>query len=127
MMSVLSLVLFVPVVVFGAHDGKGLVPCDGTTVHPCTWASLYILAGKILNFIVILSTSVAAIVFAWAGVLYFSAGGDTGKIQKAHTLFRAVAIGLVIILTAWLVVDVLLKTLTDKGLDQRATEQGLKK
>lgn len=125
-MSFLGLLFFVPFVVFGANHSSGIVPCTGTAEDPCTWESLYVLAGAILNFIVILSTSVAAIVFAWAGVLYFSAGGDTGKIQKAHTLFTAVAIGLVIILTAWLVVDTLLKTLTGEGLDKRATEQGFK-
>ena len=127
MMSFVGLLFFVPLVVFGSNHADGIVPCTGTAEDPCTWTSLYTLAGRILTFIVILSTSVAAGVFAWAGVLYFSAGGDTGKIQKAHTLFAAVAIGLVIILTAFLVVDTLLKVLTDKGLDQRAAERGLKK
>ena len=98
-----------------------IVKCSGSD---CDWKSLIGLAQNILNFIVTLSISVAAIMFAYAGWLYFSDGGNSQKISQAHGIFASVVIGLVIVLVAWLVVNTLLDVLTGQGLDQRTNEVG---
>jgi len=108
------LATILPVITFAQ-----IVPCTGPD---CDWGKLLTLGQNILNFIVTLSVVAAGVVFAVAGIFYFSAGGDASKIQRAHSLFSAVVIGLVIVLTAWLVVNTILDTLTGRGLDQRAAE-----
>ncbi|MBL4683623.1 MAG: hypothetical protein JKY37_03455 [Nannocystaceae bacterium] len=122
-MSIRALVfLGIFAAVFPAVTFAQIVPCSGGIGDPCGWSDLLTLGQNILNFIVTLSIVSAALIFAYAGFLYFTAGGDTGKVSQAHSLFLAVVIGLFLVLTAWLVVNTILDTLTGKGLDERAAE-----
>lgn len=100
-------------------SAAGLVPCSGAA--DCNFDALVKLAQNILNFIVSISVVIAAGMFAFAGFLYFTDGGSEKNISKAHTIFTSVAIGLVIVLVAWLLVDTILKNLTGKGLDERSS------
>jgi len=117
-MSVLTLFVFGVVLAPHIVFAQGLVPCGNPGQGECDFGALVELIRRIIEFIVTLSVFVATGLFAWAGVLYFTAGGDTGKIDKAHKIFYSVAIGFVIILISWLVVDTILKTLTGKGIDE---------
>ena len=119
MMLTTSIVTLAPAV-----SAAAIVPCDGPD---CDWGALITLGGNILNFMVTISVFIAAIMFAYAGWLFFSDTGNASNIESAKKIFGAVVIGLIIVLTAWLVVNTLLDTLTGKGLDQRATERGLDK
>ena len=62
-----------------------------------------------------MSAPVAAVAFAWAGVLYLTAAGDEGKIGKAHAIFTDVLIGLGIVLSAWLIVKLIVTGLGVKS------------
>ena len=77
----------------------------------CEFADLFTVINRIIEWIIIISASVAAIMFAYAGFLYLTAAGNTGQISKAHGIFKNVAVGFVIILIAWLFIQALLKTL----------------
>ena len=100
------LIISLPLVSFAA-----LVPCDTN----CGWKDLVTLAKNLLDFMVTITIPIAAICFAWAGWLYLSARGNPGQITKAHEIFLNVAIGLVIVLVAWLVVDQIMKALVETG------------
>ena len=86
---------------------------NGTLENPCGWEQLIVLANNILKFFLYISVPIAAIAFAYAGWLYLSARGDHSQISKAHEIFLNVAIGLVFVLTAWLIVDLILKGLAN--------------
>ena len=73
------------------------------------------LAQNILNDGIYLSVFLSAILFAWAGFKHMSAGGDAGAITEANKVFSAVFIGLVIILSAWLVVSTLMSVIAGGG------------
>jgi hypothetical protein len=49
--------------------------------------------------------------FVYAGILYFSASARQDNIKKAHGIFSRVFVGLVLVLAAWLIIDVVMKTL----------------
>ncbi|MFT7507373.1 MAG: hypothetical protein ACI92I_000519 [Acidimicrobiales bacterium] len=66
------------------------------------------MANNITKFLVGVSALIAVIVFIYAGYLMVYSGGDTGQIQQAKGLFSNVAIGFVILLTAFLVVNTIL-------------------
>ncbi|MFC1720809.1 hypothetical protein ACFL0K_00975 [Patescibacteria group bacterium] len=104
--TVLSMVLFMPIIVFAAE--KKLVPCGGSGQPDCDFNMLVQLAQNIIEFIIMASPFVAAVAFAYAGWMYITAAGDTGQIKKAHGIFTSVFIGLVIILAAWLIVKAIL-------------------
>lgn len=81
--------------------GFQLVPCNGVD---CDFNSLMTLINRVMNFIVYLSIPLAAISISYAGYLYISAYGDTGKIQDAHKMFGKIIWGFVFVLAGWLIV-----------------------
>ena len=92
---------------------KSIVPCKGVD---CNLGSFAELIQNLLNFGIFFASVVAALLFAYAGWLYLSnsVGGGEAAVKKAKSLFWNVAIGYVIILGAWLVVDTLLGSLLGK-------------
>ena len=86
---------------------KGLIPCSGIDCQACHLASL---AQRIINFLIGLSIPLAAAMFAYAGVIYFTSG-VVDKIEKAHKIFKSVGIGFMIVLGAWLGIQTVLKTI----------------
>ena len=117
---VFFIVLFftaVPLFAFAADLPK-IVPCDGTDVGggtECTICHLATLAQNVLNTGIYIAIALSAILFAWAGWKYVTAGCNPGKATQAREVFTNVVIGLVIILAGWLVVDTLIKTLVKDG------------
>ena len=108
---VLSLVFFMLGVVFVA-EAKGLVPCEGPD---CNFDKLIELTQEVIDFlIVIIASPLATVLFAYAGWLYMSAGGDPGKVARGHQIFRNVLLGLVIALAAWLIVSTISSALLKK-------------
>jgi len=92
--------LFVPLFVGAA----GLIPCEGTRADPCDFNDVMTLINNIINFIILITAPVGTIMFTYAGFLYLTAGGNSGQISKAHSVFWAVFIGFVIVLAAWIIV-----------------------
>lgn len=106
--SILS-VFLLPVLSFGAD----LIPC-GTTANPtsCGFNELMTLVNNVVKFILFdMVVPIAAIMFAYAGILLIFSGGDTGKRSKAKSIFINVAIGFIIAVAAWLIVEFVLNLL----------------
>ena len=76
----------------------------------CGACELLALSQNIINFIVFLATVAAVLMFVYAGFIYITAAGDTGKIKQAHGIFSAVIVGFIIVLAAWLFIDLLMKS-----------------
>ena len=118
--TLISVAVLAPALAFALPQPTGviggqLVP---TCAPNCAWADLVKLASNILNFLVFLSIMAAALMFSYAGFLYMSDGGSMNKVKEAHSVFAAVAVGIIIVLVAWLAVDTLMKTLTGKGIKE---------
>lgn len=92
-----------------------LVPCGNKGQPACNFYMLIKLVQNIINFLVYMAAPVAAVAFAWAGVLYLTAAGDEKKIGQAHTIFTDVLIGLGIVLSAWLIVKLIVTGLGVKS------------
>ncbi|MBI2045908.1 MAG: hypothetical protein HYT28_00575 [Parcubacteria group bacterium] len=90
-------------------SAASLVPCGGSGEKACELGDFFVLINNIINFLLFsIATPLAALSFAVAGWMYLTAGGDTGKIKSAHDIFKNVAIGFIIVLSAWLIVKVIL-------------------
>ena len=68
------------------------------------------LAHNVLNTGIYIAVFLSAILFAWAGWLYLT-GAAGSDLSRAKEIFFNVAVGLVIILIGWLVVDILIRSL----------------
>ncbi|HWO07004.1 MAG TPA: hypothetical protein VNM40_00285 [Candidatus Paceibacterota bacterium] len=102
-----ALVITFPLLVFAqAGIPARIVPCDGIDCEVCHLATL---AQNLLNAGIFIFIFIAAMLFAYAGFLYLT-NEAIGEQQRARSIFKNVAIGLVILLSAWLIIDTLMKT-----------------
>lgn len=106
--------LFVSPIVVTAQAG-GLVPCSGPD---CTTASVVALVAKLMDYLIKMLGAIAAIALVYAGFKMVTSQGNENAWKSAKEVFGNVIIGIVIILSAWLVVDLILKGLTGKGLEE---------
>lgn len=85
--------------------------CDGPN---CTICDLAKLAQNVANAGIFIAVFLSAVLFAYAGVKYLTAGGSGTKLGEAKQIFFNVGVGLIIILAAWLIVDSIVYTLTGR-------------
>jgi len=130
---IFSVFIFSPFVFVSAQDGP-IVPCgtdicectgddctcpkegggtvtNGQITNPCNFDKLITLVQNIINFLLLIAAPIAAVMFAYAGWLYLSAAGNQGQVEKAHKIFTAVFMGIVLALIAWLIINVISTTL----------------
>jgi N-acetylneuraminic acid mutarotase len=103
----------------------GLVPCgrmcdDPCTVEcecaPCTLCHLFVLAKRVIDFLVeYVLFPLAVLMIVIGGVMFLTAAGDPGRIGTAKKILTSVVIGLVIIFLAWLIVDTIIMFITNSG------------
>lgn len=94
--------------------GEQIVPLCSNLPH-CQLCDLVHLANHLTSFAVYFSVIVATLLFTYAGILYVTAAADQGRLEKAKKLFWSIFLGLVIVLSAWLVVNVVLSVFTGSG------------
>ena len=88
-----------------------LVPCDGVE-EKCDFNAFMKLINNIITFILFgLALPVAAVMFAWAGILLLTSGGSTEARGRAKNIFMNTALGLIIAAAAWLIVNTILSIL----------------
>jgi hypothetical protein len=76
------------------------------------------MANNIIDFAVAFSVIVATIMFAYGGVLYVTgAAGGEAQIKKAHKVLLNAILGILIVLLAWLLVNIVVSVLTNNGVD----------
>lgn len=107
------LILLVPAGVYG-QVSTDLIVCDGV-IKECGFNEVITLMVRIINFLTVLSASLAAISFSYAGFLLITSGGDPGARKKAQEIFTKTAIGFAFVLGAWVIVYTLVNTLTSGG------------
>ncbi len=121
----LLLALFsVPTFIFA--QASGLVPCGAVSsgnyslLNPtyylqatsCNFCYFAKLIQNIVNFLVMVTIPISVAMFAWAGILFFTATGNPKRITRARSIFRGVLIGFIITITGWLVVQIVLQSIT---------------
>jgi hypothetical protein len=120
---VFSLILIFPVIVFAQSTG-GLVPCSNTPdatsgiiAQPCNFTALLSLVNTVIHFILFdMVIPIAAIMFAYAGFLMVTSGGEAAHARtKAKEIFTNAVIGLIIAAACWLIVATLLSILGYNG------------
>lgn len=77
----------------------------------CGFADFVSLIQRIIEYIFVLILPIAAIVFAYAGFLFITSGGDPNKRKAAKNAMTKLVIGIVVVMLAWLIVKLVLKTL----------------
>jgi hypothetical protein len=98
-----------------SNNAFNVVPCGGSGQPECNLALFVVMIGNIINVIIALSIPATMLVFAWLGVLLLISQGDISKINRAKGIAWNVMVGFIVILSAWLLVNVLYLAVTGKG------------
>ncbi len=61
------------------------------------------------NFLMSITATLAVVALIWAGFLYITAGGEDGNMEKAKKIIIFVAIGIVLILGSYAIVNTVMK------------------
>jgi len=86
-----------------------LIPCEGVD---CKFCNLAELIGRVINFGIKLVIPIGVIFIAWGGIEILTAAGSTGKVKKGKDILTAAVIGIIIALSAWLLVHQFLNIIT---------------
>lgn len=86
-------------------SAAGIVPCGGTGQAQCQTCDLLVLSNNLLLYIFSLLAIIAGIVIVYAGIVMVTSRGDAGLIQQAKSFLTNIFIGLVIVFSAWFIVD----------------------
>ena len=110
---VLSALALAPSLALAVSINNPIVPQSCNGKGGChSICDLATLAQNVMNVGIFVAVFLSAILFAWAGWKYVTAQGNSGQAGAAKKLFFNVMIGFVIILVAWIFVDVLMRSLT---------------
>jgi hypothetical protein len=89
--------------------GGGLLPPCPDTEKGCGFKELLDMVNIVVNFILFrMAVPIAAIMFAYAGFMLVTSGGESSKRTKAKSIFINVLIGLIVAAAAWLIVHTIL-------------------
>jgi Type IV secretion system pilin/Lysozyme like domain len=110
-----------PTITNGTIDAnQGFVPCSGTTCGPC---DLLVLFNTLLKWFMGIAFLIFAILAMKAGVTMV-VSGSSGSLEAAKKSFTNAFIGLIIILSAWLIVDTLMRGLIGGNGDIKVSNWG---
>ena len=94
-------------------DTTGLTATAGASGYTANAVSLPILIGRIIDIVVGLTGIIVFLLFVYAGVIWMTAQGDTGKVEKARGILTAATIGLIIVLSAFAITNFVVTQLDD--------------
>jgi len=90
------------------NDGK-IKNVSGSPPEECGFNTLVVMTQNIINFLLYsMAAPIAAVMFLYAGYLLLTNRGNESQVTKAKAIFVAVFWGLVVALSAWLIVNFIL-------------------
>lgn len=80
---------------------------------PCGFGGVLQIIQNLMNFGIGIAIIFATIIIAWGGFLYIMSSANPESRSKANKMLINAAIGLLVVLSAWLIVDFVMKSLYD--------------
>lgn len=103
----------IPLIVFSA----GIVPCGGANQDSCTICHLFVGVREIINFLVFdIAFPLAALGLIYGGFLMVTAGGSQAQLKEGKSAIFAVLWGLAVTLSAWIIIDTIMRTFLAGGM-----------
>lgn len=103
-LSFLVLFLLLPNFAFAQGVLPPIVPC-GSVGDPCNFCDFYVLAARVLTYMMYLATALAVLFIAWGGFLMLTSGASPGNLAKGQKAVWNAIIGLVIAFASWMIVN----------------------
>ncbi len=104
-----------PLVVCSGVPNDPILGEGGKVLPVCNFGSLITLLQVLIHDLVVISTLLAGCVFAYAGFILLTSGGNANAMKQAREIFMKVLKGYLWILAAWLIVYTITNTLLGPG------------
>lgn len=118
---VMSFIFILPFLTYAAgYTFNGLLPTvctDGSSETECNFDAIVATINHALNWFIGMAGIIAAITFAIAGIQMLLNPDNPGKREEAMTMFKKTIYGLIIVLSAWLLMKVAITALTREEID----------
>lgn len=98
--------IFFPMLAQAQTLGLTEALCDGTDCSACHLAEL---ANRLIKWLIGIVVMLFAVLAVWAGFGLVTSGGNPSALQDAKSRFTNAFIGLLIVLSAWILVDTLMR------------------
>lgn len=97
----------------GIPEGR-IIPCSCTEGGPegCGLNQVLQTIVNVSKLILAVTGAAAILMFSYGGVMFIIAAGNQEKIQQGKDALKAATIGIVIVLTAWLIVNFTISAIT---------------
>lgn len=108
---IVCMLLVLPNIVGAADVAQSLATlaqCSGTD---CSFCNVVHLANGLIKWLIGFLFVLFAVLIAWAGAELVMSGGNRHSVDEAKSKFSNAIIGLIIILSAWLIVDTIMRGL----------------
>lgn len=102
--------------------GKGGTSCNRPIIdagtgeildpNPCDLCDGLVIIQNIINFLTEIAIPIAVAMIIYGALMFMVAAGSEEKIKKARGIMTSAAVGLVIALSAWIIVNEILHALT---------------
>ncbi len=91
----------------------GLVQCGGVDQPVCDKGEFYKLLSRLFKYLVFISGIVVVLSIAMGGFFMLISGGSEEKVSYGKKTMRASIVGLIIVLTAWVMVNTIITVFTN--------------
>jgi len=107
----LSLLMFGSQSVFAATPPHGIASLAGCSGTDCSACNVVYMANGGINWLIGITFIIFAVIMVIAGIGLVTSGGNQSALDAAKSKFTNAIIGLIIILSAWLIVDTIMRGL----------------
>ena len=97
--------------VLAAEPVTGLAQLSGCSGLDCSACNVVDLANGVIKWLIGILFVVCACLLAYAGVKLVTSGGNSHALDEAKGMFTNILIGFLIILSAWLIIDTIMRAL----------------
>ena len=98
--------------IFNSVLAAGLVPCGGKDEPACAFCDLFKLGQNIINFLMGISTILAVAFIIYGGIMMMVNSGNPGKLKESQGIIWSAVMGVVILLSSWVILNTFFNLLT---------------
>lgn len=93
-------------------SAQGLVQCGNPGQPACNLCSFLELVKILINFAIQITFAFAGLFITWGAFVIMTAGGSEERVKDGRKMVTTAVIGLVIMLSAWLILGTVIQILT---------------
>lgn len=103
----------------GCIEERGLVPCGPATLgfyYKCDVCGMMKLVNNIIDFLIkVVTPALATMMIVIGAIFLMTAGGSETQLSKGKDYIKMALLGTTIVLTAWLIIDTIMKSFYDEN------------